>query len=406
MDKAHFYREALTATTGPLETTRVIDCTTAWAGPMAGCLLADLGADVIHIDLPGGMPPQSAPLIGGTSLNFVNQTVNRNKRSLSLDLRGAAGQAVFLDLVAGADVVIENFRPGTLDGWGIGYEACRARKADIVYVSISGWGQFGPWTERAGYDPAALAAGGWMSLNGSPDGPPVKAPTFLADDLAGLHGALSALAALRHRDRTGEGQHVDVCLLDSLLFHCDGLLSLGATDVPLQRWGAQVNVTHPCDVYDCRDGSLYLAVALDSHWRTLCEVIGRPDLAREPGFGRNGDRLANREAVNAVIAEWCAERSVYEALGRLLDAGLVAAKLNTFAEAAREPHVLERDMLQPVQLSDGSVAPLTGPAAKFSRTPTRVRRAAPPPGADTDEILSELGYDGDRLRALRDDRVV
>ncbi len=406
MDKAQFYRDATIDSTGPLQTMRVVDCTTAWAGPMAGCLLADMGADVIHIDLPGGMPPQQPPLIGGTSLNFVTQSVNRNKRSLSLDLRTPAGQAVFLDLVATADVVVENFRPGTLDAWGIGFEDCRAIKQDIVYVSISGWGQFGPWTDRAGYDPAALAAGGWMSLNGSPDGPPVKAPTFLADDLAGLHGALSALAALRHRDRTGEGQHVDVCLLDSLLFHCDGLLSLGATDVPLQRWGAQVNVTHPCDVYHCTDGSLYLAIALDSHWRRLCEVIDRVDLARAPGFGRNAERLTNRDAVNGVIESWCATRGVYEALGRLLDAGLVAAKLNTFAEAAREPHVLERDMLQPTELADGSIAPLTGPAAKFSRTPTRVRRAAPPPGADNDDVLTELGYSNDRRAELRVARVI
>ncbi|MEZ5263616.1 MAG: CaiB/BaiF CoA transferase family protein [Acidimicrobiia bacterium] len=401
MDKASFYREALTASLGPLETTRVLDCTTAWAGPMAGCLLADLGADVIHIDLPGGLPPQGPPLIGGTSLNFVHQSVNRNKRSLSLDLRTAEGRDVFLDLVATVDVVIENFRPGTLDGWGIGWEACRARKADLVYVSISGWGQFGPWTERAGYDPAALAAGGWMSLNGSPDGPPVKAPTFLADDLAGLHGALSALAALRHRDRTGEGQWVDVCLLDALLFHCDGLLSLGATDVPMQRWGAQVNVTHPCDVYRCADGSLYLAVALDAHWRRLCEVVGRPELGRAPGFGRNAERLENREAVNEVVASWCATRPVDEALDAFLGAGLVVARLNTFAEAAREPHVLARDMLQRTALSDGSVAPLTGPAAKFSRTPTRVRHGAPVPGADNDAVLAELGYGDDQLDALR-----
>ena len=406
MEKSEFYRDARADVAGPLDGIRVIDCTTAWAGPMAGCLLADLGADVIHIDLPGEMPRQSAPLIGGTGLNFVNQTVNRNKRSLALDLRVAAGRDVFLDLVRTADIVVENFRPGTLDGWGIGYTHCRGVKEDIVYVSISGWGQFGPWNQRAGYDPAALAASGWMSLNGSIDGPPVKAPTFLADDIAGLHGGLSALAALRHRDHTGEGQHVDVCLLDSLLFHCNGLLSLGATDVPLQRWGAQVNVTHPCDVYECADGSLYLAIALDSHWKRLCEVIGRDDLIRAPGFGRNSERLDNREAVNAVIAQWCAPLPVYEALGRLLEAGLVVARLNTFAEAAREPHVLERDMLQTVTLLDGSSAPLTGPAAKFSRTPTRVRSAAPRPGAHSEDILSELGYDGATRRALRDANVV
>ena len=406
MEKAAFYRDALADTTGPLQGMRVVDCTTAWAGPMAGCLLADLGADVIHIDLPGATPPQSEPLIGGTSLNYVNQTVHRNKRSLSLDLRVPAGRDVFLALAATADVVIENFRPGTLEGWGIGFEHCRAVKADLVYVSISGWGQFGPWAERAGYDPAAQAASGWLDLNGTADGPLVKAPTFLADDLAGLHGGLSALAALRHRDRTGEGQHVDVCLIDSLLFHSDGLLTLGATDVPMQRWGTQVNVTHPCELYSCRDGSVYLAVALDSHWRRLCEVIERPDLARAPGFERNRERIENRQQIDEVIAAWCAPLPVYEALGRLLEAGLVAAKLNTFAEAAREPHVVERDMLQPMTLWDGSVAPLTGPAAKFSRTPTRIRSAAPQPGDHTDEILAELGIDDAARAALRADRVV
>ena len=401
MDKAEFFRDARTDTTGPLQGTRVIDCTTAWAGPMAGCLFADLGADVIHIDQPGDTAPRGQPRIGGTGLSYVYQTVNRNKRSLTLDLRKPEGSAVFLDLVAGADVVVENFRPGTLAGWGIGYQHCRNRKADIVYVSISGWGQFGPWSDRAGYDPAAVAASGWMSLNGSPDGPPVKAPTFLADDLAGLHATLSGLAALRHRDRTGEGQHVDVSLLDSLLFQSNGLLSLGATDVPLARWGAQVNVTHPCDTYTCSDGILYLAIALDAHWQRLCGAIDRTDLMDAPGFGRNAERINNREGVNAVIDEFCSTRSVYEVLGRFLDAGLVAAKLNTFAEAAREPHVLERDMLQHVELADGSVAPLTGPAAKFSRTPTRIRTAARAPGADTDEVLAELGYDTTQSEALR-----
>lgn len=406
MEKAAFFRDARTDVAGPLDGVRIVDCTTAWAGPMAGCLLADLGADVIHIDLPGDLPPQSEPLIGGTTLNFVNQTVNRNKRSLSLDLRRPEGRDVFLDLVRSADAVVENFRPGTLAGWGIGYEHCREVKPDIVYVSISGWGQYGPWAERAGYDPAALAAGGWMSLNGSPDGPPVKAPTFLADDLAGLHGALSTLAALNHRDRSGEGQHVDVCLLDALLFHCDGLLSLGATGVPLERWGAQVNVTHPCDVYRCLDGSLYLAIALDSHWRKLCEVMDRGDLARAPGFGRNGERINNREAVNQVIIDWCATRTVDDALGQFLAAGLVVARLNTFAEAAHEPHVLERDMLQTVTLCDGNDAPLTGPAAKFSRTPTRVRWAAPVPGAHNADVLGELGYEPAALDQLRAEGVI
>lgn len=400
MEKSDFYRRARTDLDGPLHGVRVLDTTTAWAGPMVSCVLADLGCDVIHVDLPGA-PDFAGPKIGGTGLSFIGQTVNRNKSGVGLDLRRSEGRDVYLSLLATTDIVVENFRPGRLESWGIGYEDCRAAKEDIVYVSVSGWGQFGPWSDRAGYDPAALAAGGWMSLNGSADGPPVKAPTFLADDLAGLHGALGALAALRHRDRTGEGQHVDVALLDALLFQSDGLLSLGATDQPLERWGSQVNVTHPCDVYPCSDGAIYLAIALDSHWERLARVMAREDLIDAPGFATNDERIANRDPVTEVVADWCLTRTTGEALDAILSAGLVAARVNSFADAAREPHVLARDMLQEVDLHNGTRAPITGPAAKFSRTPTRVRRAAPEPGADTEEILTRIGLDAEQILAMR-----
>ncbi len=405
MDKTQFYSRARTDLDGPMHGVRVLDATTAWAGPMVGCVLADLGCEVVHIDLPGtGENPGLT--IGDTGLSYWGQTVNRNKLGLTLDLRRAEGQEVFRKLVATADVVVENFRPGTFDNWGIGYEDCRSVKEDIVYVSVSGWGQFGPWSERAGYDPAALAAGGWMSLNGSPDGPPVKAPTFLADDLAGLHGALGALAALRHRDQTGEGQHIDVALLDALLFQCNGFLSLGATGEHLDRWGSQVGPTHPCDVYPCSDGAVYLAVALDTHWERLMRVVGREDLVTEPGFATNEERILNRDPVTEVVAGWCAMRTTDEVLELLLAEGLVVARVNTFVDAAREPHVLERDMLQEVEFHNGTRGPLTGTAAKFSRTPTRVRRAAPAPGSDSEIVLSDAGLDAEQVAALRADGVV
>lgn len=171
---------------------------------MTACILGDLGADVIKVELPGGevariLPPN----LPGTDLGFVNQAVNRNKRSVTLDLRTDRGRELFRELVATVDVVVENFRCGTLDSWRLGYADCRAVKPDIVYVSVTGWGQYGPLCERAGYDPAAQAHSGWMSLNGEPDGPPVKAATWIGDDIAGLHGAIGALAALRHRAETG-----------------------------------------------------------------------------------------------------------------------------------------------------------------------------------------------------------
>jgi formyl-CoA transferase len=385
-----FYREARTDLPGPLHGIRVLDLTTVWSGPLAACVLADLGADVIRVELPGNRDGTLQPEIPGTGLSWFRETVHRNKRSAALDLRRDGDRAVFLRLVGTTDAVVENFRPGTLDGWGIGYEGCRAVRPDIVFVSISGWGQYGPNARRPGYDPTAQAAAGWMSLNGEPDGPPVKAPTFLADDLAGLHAVIGALAALRHRDATGEGQHVDIALLDALLFASNGFLTLGATDVPLRRWGDQVDVVVPAGTYRCTDGHVYVAVGRDKQWRALAAAIGRPELATAPGYATNSRRRANRTAVNAVVAAWCGDRDTAEVVAALDRRGVPAERVRTFAEAARDAHVRARGMLQDTVLTNGTVAPLTGPPVKFSRTPTSVRVPAPVPGADTAEILAGL----------------
>ena len=235
MEKSVFFAEALPDSVGPLAGIRVVDFSTSWSGPMACCVLADLGADVIKVEAPGGeVTRRLPPDLPGTSLGYINQAVNRNKRSLTIDLHVEAGRRLFLDLVATADIVVENFRTGTLDAWGVGYEHCRAVKPDIVFVSITGWGQYGPLCERAGYDPAAQAFSGWMALNGEPDGRPTKAATWICDDFAGLHAAIGALAALRHRDQTGEGQHVDVSLLDVVLFQSNGNPTLAAMGHPLR----------------------------------------------------------------------------------------------------------------------------------------------------------------------------
>jgi formyl-CoA transferase len=311
-----------------------------------------------------------------------------------------------LSLAARSDVVVENFVPGTLAGWGVGYGDCCAVKPDIIYVSISGWGQFGPASNRAGYDPIAQAASGWMALNGPPDGPPCKGPTYLCDDLAGLHGAIGAIAALRHRDRTGEGQHVDSSLLDAVLFQSNGWLTLAAMGRPEPRMGSEVTVTCPVNIFECNRGHVYLAVALDVHWVKLCKVMGRPDLVSAPGFATNPERVANRDAVNREVAAWCISHSADHVAESLGAAGIAVAKVESYEEAAHNPHVLERDMLQDAVLEDGTVAPLTGPALKFSRTPTSVRHAARAIGADNDDILGELGLDEDAISKLRADGVI
>jgi formyl-CoA transferase len=407
--KSEFYREARDDLSGPLAGVRVVELTTTWAGPMAGCMLADFGADVIKVEHPAGeVARRSPPFLPGTSkpLSFMQATLNRNKRSLSLDLHHARGREIFLELCGRADLVIENFRPGTLDGWGVGWQELRARKHDLILVSISGFGQYGRDHDRAGYDPLAQAASGFLSLNGSPDGEPVKAPTFLGDDLSGLHAALAALAALRHRDRTGEGQRVDVALLDAMLFQSTGYLTLGAMDVPLPRLGTQFRIAAPANVYACRDGRAMVGVLIDAHWKRLARVIGRPELADDPGYATTAARIARRAEVDALLGAWLAERTVAEAEAALLAEGLPIAPVRTYAEAARDPQVADREMLQATAVEGNPRIPVVGPAAKFSRTPTRVRSGAPALGAHNAEILAELGIDAAERAELKSSGVI
>ncbi len=405
MDKARFYRHARRDLPGPLAGLRVLEATTTWAGPMCGCILADLGADVVKVEHPGGeIARRAPPFLPGSDppVSFMHATVNRNKRSLALDLRQAEGLEIFLALAERSDVLVENFRPGVLEEWGAGYEAVRSRRPDVVYVSISGYGQFGPGRDRLGYDPLAQAESGFLSLNGSPEGEPVKSPTFLADDLAGLHGALAALAALRHRDATGEGQHVDVSLLDSLWFQSTGYLMLGALGVDLPRLGNEFRIAAPANTYRCRDGRIMAGVLLDAHWKRLAERLGGPELADDPGLATTAGRLERRAEVDGLLARWASERTVAQAMAELGDSGVPAAPVRSYAEAAADPLASARDMLQAVEQEDGTTAPVTGPAAKLSRTPTRVRHGAPALGAHADEILDELGVDPGTRRRLRE----
>ncbi len=403
MDKADFYARARHDLTGPLAGIVVVEATTTWAGPMAGCILADFGATVIKVEHPEGeIMRRVPPFIPGTRLSVMHEVVNRNKQNLSLSLKEPEGRDVFLKLCKNADVVIENFKPGTLAGWGVGYEDLRAIKSDIVYVSISGFGQFGPYSDRPGYDPIAQNFTGWSSLNGEPGGGPTKAPTFLGDDLAGLHAALGAMGALRHRDQTGEGQHVDIALVDGLIFQSNGQLTIGALGLASERWGNQFAIAAPVNAYVCTDGRVYTGVLLDSHWRSFCEHIGRHEIAGLTGV----ERIQRREELDQLLAAWCVVRSTSAVVDTLNALGLAVTRVNSFAEAAQDVHIKTRDMLQPTTLSDGVEAPLTGPAAKFSRTPIRVRTPAPPLGEHTEPLLGGLGYSQAEIAELRRRRII
>jgi crotonobetainyl-CoA:carnitine CoA-transferase CaiB-like acyl-CoA transferase len=396
MEKSEFFAEARNDLTGPLAGVRVVEATTTWAGPMAGCLLADYGADVIKIEHPDGEVIRRLPPLIPDSTNTVpNETVNRNKRNLSLDLRAGGGRALFLELCQTADIVIENFRPGTLADWGIGYKDVRAVKPDIIYVSISGYGQFGELSDRVGYDPVAQNYAGFASLNGDPVGGPVKAPTFLGDDTSGMHGAMGAMAALRHRDQTGEGQHVDIALVDSLFFQSDGFPTAGALGVDIPRWGNQFGIAAPVNAYACSDGQVFAGVLLDTHWRVLAELMGVEELS---GLDLTA-RLDKREELDAILAEWCASRTVAEVVDAFAERGLPACKVNSYADAAKDSHIQSRDLLQNVEV-DGQQVPLVAPPANFSRTPLKIRSRAPGIGQHNREILGELGYEEDAIARL------
>ena len=304
--------------------------------------------------------------------------------------------------------MIENFLPGTLRRWGVGYDDVRAVKGDIVYVSISGWGQYGPWSARPGYDPLVQAASGVMALNAEVStGAPSRVPVWFGDDLSGLHAALAALAALRHRDATGEGQYVDVSMMDVVLFQSDGNLTLGAIGEPLIPWGAQLPNCVPGNAFRCRDERyVFTGCILDSHWERFCRLLGRPDLTHAPGWASNVERIANREAVHELFARWCAGFDRDDLLDLLASESLPGAPVRSYDELVDDEHVRSREMLVDVELQDGGKAALTGPAVKFSRTPTAIRSPAPTPGQHTREVLEAVGVSAERYEQLRLDGVV
>jgi len=403
VEKSEFYSDTRHDLKGPLDGVTAVEITTTWAGPMAACMLADFGATVIKVEHPDGDVTRILPpTLPDSTLTLSSETVNRNKQSLSLDLHNPIARDILLKLCSTVDIVIENFRPGILESWQLGYKDIASIKPDIIYVSISGFGQFGPLSDRAAYDPLIQHYSGWASLNGEPQGGPMKAPTWLGDDLAGLHGALGAMAALRHRDKTGEGQHVDVALVDTLLFQSNGNLTAGALNIPVPRWGNQFGIASPVNMYACKDGAVYAGVLLDSHWKKLTVLLDREDLRELT----SAERVSRRDEVDPLLSDWCAGRTINEVVQIFAENGLPATKVNTYQEVAKEEQVKSRDMLKPTTLSDGTEVPLTAPPVKFSRTPTTIRHGTPTIGEHNKSLLSSLGYSDEKIEEFREQGII
>ena len=392
----------------PLAGLRVVDLTRALAGPFCSQMLGDMGAEIVKVEQPGvgdnarGWGP---PFQGGESSYFLS--VNRNKRSIALNLRDARGAEVLRRLVAASDVLLENFVPGTLDRLGFSYEACRALRPDVVYCSISGFGQVGPERERAAYDQILQGLGGIMSMTGPIGGEPMRVGIAIADIMAGMFAAYAVQVALYHRARTGEGQRVDTSLLEgqlAMMTYQAGRY-FATAEAPATSGNLHPTIV-PYGLYRAADAFFNLAVGTEDLWRRFCTAMGRDDLRADARFASNPQRLAHRDELNAELAALFAQYPVAEIQSRMDDAGVPCGAVRdlhgVFTDAQTEAIGIVRQIDHPTA---GAIK-VVGPPYHLSATPPEVRLPPPRLGQHTDEILRAAGYDEAAIVALREASVV
>lgn len=386
---------------GALSGLRVLDLSRILAGPTATQMLGDLGATVIKVENPnsGGDDTRSwGPVYaetaeGRSDLSAYFMSANRNKLSISIDLADAEGQALVRRLAARSDVVIENYKPGGLEKYGLDHATLRARHPGLVWCSISGFGQTGPNRDRPGYDLMAQGFGGIMSLTGAPDGPPMKVGVGIADVMCGMYAAIGILAALRHREATGDGQHIDLALVDAQMAWLinEGVNYLTSGTPPVRRGNAHPNIV-PYESFACADGHFLLAVGNDGQFARFCQEFGLAELASDPDYATNLARLAHREALVAVIAETLAPLPVVDVLARCEGVGVPAGPIHTVAEALGSEQAAARgtvvEMAHP-GTATGTVR-LLGNPLKLSATPVRYTHAPPTAGQDAAAVLELL----------------
>ena len=391
-----------------LQGLRIVEMGQLIAGPFAGKTLGDFGADVVKIEAPGsGDPLRNWRMIqDGTSVWW--QVQSRNKRSIALDLRQKDGQDIARALIADADVLIENFRPGTLEGWGMAYEELAQSNPGQIMLRISGYGQTGPYRDLPGFGVIGEAMGGLRHLTGEPGRVPVRCGISIGDTLAALHGTIGVLTALYHRKvNGGRGQVIDVALTEAVLNVMESLVpeysAFGAVRGPA---GSALPGIAPSNAYPCADGVVLIAGNGDSIFKRLMQVIGRDDLANDEALANNAGRVARVDEIDAAIGAWAATRSVDDVLAPLAEASVPAGRVYTAKDIVEDPHFRARDMIIRQQTRDGHELDVPGIVPKLMGTPGAVRRAAPRLGGDTDEVLREIGLSAGQIAALRDRKIV
>ena len=384
----------------PLAGVRIFDLTRILAGPTATQLLGDLGADVIKIERPGEGddtrkwgPPYVEGKSGPTRESAYYLSANRSKRSVAIDIARAEGQALARRLLAKSDVLIENFKVGGLERYGLDFETLHAEFPRLVYCSITGFGQTGPYAPRAGYDYLAQGYGGIMSITGQPDGPPTKVGVGIADIMCGMYAAVGILAALRHRDLTGAGQHIDACLLDTQVAWLanEGVNYLVSGRVPRRLGDEHPNIV-PYKMMESQDGRVLLAIGNDGQWQRWCAFAGADDLAADPRFSTNSLRVAHRDEVYARMRPYMSAKTTAEWVSGLAEQGVPCGPVNDLRQVFEDEQVRARRMrldLPHEQAAAGTV-PLIANPLKMSATPPHYRHPPPTLGQHTDEVLREL----------------
>ncbi len=378
-----------------LQGLKVLELGQLIAGPFAGKTLADFGADVVKIEpLEGGDPLRTWRLLrDGTSVWWEVQS--RNKRSVALDLRTPQGQEVVRALAAEADVLIENFKPGTLEGWGLGWDALHALNPKLIMLRISGFGQTGPYAGKPGFGVLGEAMGGLRHLTAEPGRVPVRVGVSIGDTLAALHGVIGVLTALRHREvNGGVGQVIDVALYESVFNVMESLLpEYDAFGVVRGAAGSALPGIAPSNAYPCADGAYVLVAGNgDSIFRRLMQAIGRADLAADPGLARNDGRVPRVEEIDTAIRGWTSARPIGEAIATLEAAGVPVGRIYSVADIAADPQYLARDMIVQTHDVEGRPLKVPGIVPKLADTPGRMRTPAPRLGQHTDEVLSQRGW--------------
>ncbi len=387
---------------------RVIEMGQLIAGPFAGKTLGDFGADVIKIETPGSGDPLRnwRKILDGTSVWW--QVQSRNKRSIAIDLRSPEGQGIAKQLIAQADVLIENFRPGTLEDWGMDYDSLSRDNPGLIMLRISGYGQTGPYRDQPGFGVIGEAMGGLRHLTGEPGRVPVRCGISIGDTLAALHGTIGVLTALYHRKvNGGKGQVIDVALTEAVLNVMESLIpEYSAFGEVREPAGSALPGIAPSNAYPCRDGVVLIAGNGDSIFKRLMATMGRNDLGLDPELADNAGRVQRVHEIDQAIGEWTREQTVDVVLQQLGAAKVPAGRVYTARDIVNDPHFRARDMILRQQTRDGHEMDVPGIVPKLMGTPGRVRHSAPRLGEDTDAVLQQLGLSAEQIQQLRQQQVV